>query len=315
MLRCSCLSRSPPSPLLLLAHPALSCCILFSRPPLSCFSSLLSCALPPRPAHTPQLCSGPPHTCAANGTTLTWMAAQRPVYIRPEDGANVEVRGGHGRPLLVCLAEGVLVNGIKFEQGGGDAGRRGRQAVRCIEVATGHLTLSECTVRSEKGIGLMVTDAGAAVVKRSMLHASGKCGMLAMDGGDVRLEQCAVQDNRMYGVVSQVPLAAAVLCVRTALSRADTGCNAGAERRESGAVGVQCHAEQRGWRAGAPYWRGLQHRWLRRHRKRRDGHRGAGRRAGAHGLAHSMCLGCLGVTALFRVSCPVLSRLVFVSSV
>ena len=86
------------------------------------------------------------------------------MHIRSEPDASVILSGTSGRVLVACGAEGVTLEGMQLSQTGGDTSLRGRESVRAVEVFNGALTMVNCTVWSECGIGVMVTQRGSATL-------------------------------------------------------------------------------------------------------------------------------------------------------
>ncbi len=90
--------------------------------------------------------------------------ADRSMHIRSEPHASVVLSGAGGRVLVACGAEGITLEGMQLSQTGGDTSLRGRESVRAVEVFNGALTMVNCTVWSECGIGVMVTHRGSATL-------------------------------------------------------------------------------------------------------------------------------------------------------
>jgi parallel beta-helix repeat protein len=158
------------------------------------------------------VCAPGAHVLVAAGTYQEEIVLQQSVHVRAEDNARVLVSGQAGRALVVCCASNVHISGISVSQTGGDGSLRGRETVRAVEVFDGSLTMSKCTLWSERGIGVMVAERGAVVLKQCVLQGNGKCGALATDGGKLTCEGSEVQANRMYGIVCQNGGKAVVTC-------------------------------------------------------------------------------------------------------
>ena len=158
------------------------------------------------------LCAPGAQVVVAAGTYQEEIVLQQCVHVRAEDSARVLVSGQAGRALVVCCASNVHMAGISVSQTGGDSSLRGRETVRAVEVFDGSLTMSKCTVWSERGIGVMVAERGAVVLKQCVLQGNGKCGALASDNGKLTCEGSEVKSNRMYGLVCQNGGKAVVTC-------------------------------------------------------------------------------------------------------
>ena len=131
------------------------------------------------------------------------VVVERGIHICAEPSATVMLRG-HGEGAVVrCVGAGGTLSGVTVTQSGGDKSKRGRETVRAVHVLAGSLTMRDCTLRSEYGVGVMVVDAGRALLLRCQLGGCGKSGLLVAEGGRVSCEQCEINDNHMYGLVCQ----------------------------------------------------------------------------------------------------------------
>ena len=159
------------------------------------------------------------------GVYVESLELRAPVTLRAAAGAHVTIVSQGGVPAVVVHAEGVTLAGLTLSQRGGDATLRGRGTVRCVSVLAGHASLCDCSVYSDKGVGVAVLDAATAELVQCALQGSGKCGALAMDGAALKLVSCVVSHNLTYGLVAQRAALTAVRC----------------EVRSNGGVGVLVH--------------------------------------------------------------------------
>lgn len=109
--------------------------------------------------------------------------------IAPQDGGSGT--STHGSIELIERAEG---------REGKRGGARGPSVGMCVKVQQGRLRLTDCSIRSERGSGVLVRGSGQICLVNSRVGRCGHHGVTAIDGGLVEAEGCEVVCNKLSGI-------------------------------------------------------------------------------------------------------------------
>lgn len=117
-----------------------------------------------------------------------------------EAGAESTVKVMHdGGSTIVSTAMGARIRGLQFVHTGGDTTGRGRQGPRCLEICDGMLTVENCTFSSSTGSAVMCVGPGSAVLRKSRLMTSGRCGLICVHEGKAECVGCDLSGNALNG--------------------------------------------------------------------------------------------------------------------
>lgn len=104
-----------------------------------------------------------------------------------------------GGSTLTSTAKGARIRGLNFVHTGGNTAGRGRQGPRCLEVCEGFLTVDNCTFSSLAGSAVMVVGPGSALLRRTGLVNSGRCGLICVHEGNAECVGCNLSGNALNG--------------------------------------------------------------------------------------------------------------------
>lgn len=107
---------------------------------------------------------------------------------------------GHECPAIVACSHIVRLQGLTMEHGGGNAECRGAAGPRCVEVAGGILSLTDCSMASEIGSGVMVLGPASVTLRKCKMNRSGRCGLLGFTGASVTCEDSELSCNGLNGL-------------------------------------------------------------------------------------------------------------------